>query len=143
MDSLKILIAYTLFSTSKLEGFLGKSSSISRNSSKITEVVLKNDFLPKASTSKDINIAKDSPKSASKPNISLISCEYGENEVDERQSKTSKITEVVLKNDFLPKASTSKDIDIAKDSPKSASKPNISLISCDYGSSSSNDEDDA
>merc|ERR1712150_39731 len=111
--------------------------------SKSKEVVLKNGFLPKASTSKDINIPKDSPIPALKPNISLISCEYGENEVDESLAKTSKITEVVLKNDFLPKASMSKDIDIAKDSSKSASKPNISLISCDYGSSSSNDEDDA
>ena len=111
--------------------------------SKSMGVVLKNNFLPKASMFKDINITKDSQIPASKANIPLIPCEYGENVVDESLAKTSKSMGVVLKNDFPPKASTSKDVNIAKDSLKSALKPNISLISYDYGSSSSNDEEDA
>ena len=111
--------------------------------SKSKGVVLKNDFLPKASTSEDINITKDSQIPVLKPNISLIPREYGENDVDKSLAKTSKSMGVVLKNDFPPKASTSKDVNIAKDSLKSALKPNISLISYDYGSSSSNDEEDA
>ena len=130
----------SLISSEYVENYTDESLAKSSNSK---GVVLKNDFLPKTTTSKDITITEDSRIPASKPNISLIPREYGENDVDESLAKTSKSMGVVLKNDFLPKASTSKDVNIAKDSPKSALKPNISLISYDYGSSSSNDEEDA
>merc|ERR1712050_296348 len=50
-------------------------------SSKSIRVVLKKNIVTKASTSKDVNNTNDSPKPTFKTNISLISSEYGENDV--------------------------------------------------------------
>ena len=65
-----------------------------------------------------------------------------ENDVDSSPAKSSKGIGVVLKKDILIKASTSKDNNIPQITPKPMTKSNLSLISCEYGSSSSNDEDD-
>ena len=101
-------------------------------SSKSIGVVLKRNIVTKTSTTKDIKNTNDSLKPTSKTNISLISSEYEENDVDESLTKSSKSVGTILKNDFLPKASTSEDINITNDSPKPAFKTNTSLISSEY-----------
>ena len=102
-------------------------------SSKSIGVVLKRNIVTKTSTTKDIKNTNDSLKPTSKTNISLISSEYVENYTDESLAKYSNSKGVVLKNNFLPKATTSKDINITKDSRIPTSKPNLSLIPREYG----------